>query len=165
MLLKTKLVVLIFPLAVTACGGGVNVVGEGSGEYQPTTSALGQRSEELTDPERDTIWDLFGGNEEPDATVEVNKYLWSASLDVLGFLPIVAADPFTGIISTGYGTPPGGGRAYRATILVQDPALDARSLRVSLQSRSGPVAASTAQAVEDAILARARQLRIRNSQF
>ena len=31
----------------------------------------------------------------------------------------------TGVIVTDYGTPPGGGRAYRATILIQDAALDA----------------------------------------
>jgi hypothetical protein len=60
--------------------------------------------------------------------------------------------------------PPGGGRAYRATIYVQDPALDARSLKVALQSRGGgPVPVETVRAVEDAILTRARQLRIRDS--
>jgi hypothetical protein len=163
MTFNLKLVALISIVSLTACSGSDTVSGESSGGYQPTTSALGQRSEELDDPDRETIWDLFGGNDNPDTIVEVNKYLWAASLDVLNFLPIVAADPFTGIISTGYGTPPGGGRAYRATILIQDPALDARSLRVSLQSRSGPVSASTARAVEDAILARARQLRMRSS--
>jgi hypothetical protein len=63
----------------------------------------------------------------------------------------------------GYGTPPGGSRAYRATVYVQDPALDARSLRVALQTRSGPVNRDTAQQIEDAILTRARQLRIRDS--
>lgn len=92
--------------------------------------------------------------------VAVNRYLWRASLDVLSFLPVRQADPFTGVIVTGYGTPPGGGRAYRATIHVSDPALDARSLSVSLLSRSGPVSAQTRRAVEDAILARARQIRI-----
>jgi hypothetical protein len=92
--------------------------------------------------------------------VAVNRYLWSASLDVLSFLPVQTADPFTGVISTGYGTPPGTGRAYRATIQVTDPALDARSLNVALQTRSGPVAIETQRAVEDAILSRARQLRI-----
>ena len=64
-----------------------------------------------------------------------------------------------------YGTPPGGGRAYRATIYVQDPALDARSLKVSLVSKSGPVDAATVRAVEDAILTRARQLRIRDGKL
>lgn len=92
--------------------------------------------------------------------VAVNRYLWAASLDVLSFLPVESADPFTGVISTGYGTPPGSSRAYRATIQVTDPALDARSLRVALQSRNGPVALETQTAVEDAILLRARQLRI-----
>jgi len=60
-------------------------------------------------------------------TVAVNRYIWNASLDVLSFLPIQSVDPFTGVIVTGFGTPPGGTRAYRATVLVNDPALDARS--------------------------------------
>ena len=92
--------------------------------------------------------------------VAVNKYLWAAAIDVLSFLPIETVDPFTGVIVFGYGTPPGGGKAYRATVHISDPALDARSLSVALQTRSGAVAAETQRAVEDAILARARQLRI-----
>ena len=115
--------------------------------------------------ERETIWDLFGGGPDENVTVEVNKYLWAASLDVLNFLPVQAADPFTGIIVTGYGTPPGGGRAYRATVQVRDPALDARSLEVALATRGGAVAPGTVRAVEDAILTRARQLRIQDSRL
>lgn len=114
---------------------------------------------------------MFGSKQDPSAVnqavrtrgaenVAVNRYLWTASLDVLSFLPVQEADPFTGVIVTGYGTPPGGGRAYRATIHVSDPALDARSLNLSLLTRSGPVSAETQRAVEDAILARARQIRI-----
>ena len=116
-------------------------------------------------PERSTIWDLFANNDDPNITIKVNKYIWNASLDVLNFLPIQAADPFTGIISTGYGTPPGGGRAYKATIYVQDPALDARSLNIALRTRSGVASAETVRAIEDAILTRARQLRIRDSKL
>lgn len=93
-------------------------------------------------------------------TVAVNRYLWTASLDVLNFLPIQSVDPFTGIIVTGFGTPPGGNTAYRATVHISDPALDARSLNVALITRNGPAAAETTRAVEDAILSRARQLRI-----
>ncbi len=92
--------------------------------------------------------------------VAVNRYLWAASLDVLNFLPIESVDPFTGVIVMGYGTPPGGSRAYRATVAITDPALDARSLNVAILTRSGPAAAETTRAVEDAILSRARQLRI-----
>ncbi|GAA3857180.1 DUF3576 domain-containing protein [Celeribacter arenosi] len=100
-----------------------------------------------------------GGRNGIESTVQVNKYIWSAALDVLSFLPVQSADPFTGVIITGYGTPPGGGRAYRATILVSDPALDARALNLSLYSGSGPVSAETVRAVENAILTRARQMR------
>lgn len=113
---------------------------------------------------RSTVWDLFKGSDNPNVTVKVNKYLWNASLDVLNFLPIQSVDPFTGVIVTGYGTPPGGGRSYRATIYIQDPALDARSLKLSLQGSNGAsVAPETVTAVEDAILNRARQLRIADS--
>lgn len=106
-----------------------------------------------------SIFDIFNRNA-PDVSVEVNRYLWNASLDVLNFLPIESVDPFTGVIVFGFGTPPGGGQAYRGTVHIKDPALDARSLTVALQTRSGPVAAGTQRAVEDAILSRARQLRI-----
>lgn len=110
-----------------------------------------------------SLFDAFRGD--GAAGVKVNRFLWTASLQVLDFLPVQSADPFTGVITTGYGTPPGGGRAYRATILISDPALDARSLKVALQSRNGPVAAGTQRAVEDAILARARQLRVNAAKF
>nr|WP_309501383.1 DUF3576 domain-containing protein [uncultured Roseovarius sp.] len=109
-----------------------------------------------------SIFDAFRGDK---TGVKVNRFLWTASLDVLDFLPVQSADPFTGVISTGYGVPPGGGRAYRATILISDPALDARSLNVALQSKGGPVAAGTQRAVEDAILSRARQLRIQAGRY
>ncbi|MCF2871331.1 DUF3576 domain-containing protein [Octadecabacter sp. G9-8] len=113
----------------------------------------------------------FGGNNSEGATqqatrtrgaenVAVNRYLWAASLDVLNFLPVQSVDPFTGVIVMGYGTPPGGNRAYRATIQISDPALDARSLNLAILTRSGPAASETTRAIEDAILSRARQLRI-----
>lgn len=113
---------------------------------------------------RTTLSALFNRGS-PENKVEVNRYIWRAALDVLNFLPIQTVDPFTGLIVTGYGTPPGGGRAYRATVYVSDPALEARSLKVALQTRRGPVSTSTQRAVEDAILARARQLRGEDSRF
>lgn len=110
-----------------------------------------------------SIFDFFRSKD--DAGVKVNRFLWAGSLQVLDFLPIQSADPFTGVISTGYGVPPGGGRAYRATILISDPALDARSLNLSMSTQSGPVDAGTRRAVEDAILSRARQLRIEAGKY
>jgi hypothetical protein len=115
-------------------------------------------------PGESSLLDLFDSSADANTTVEVNKYLWVAAQDVLNFLPVESVDPFTGVIVTGFGTPPGGGRSYRATIFVQDPALDARSLRVSLvSSGGGPVAPDVQEAVEDAILTRARQLRIQDA--
>ena len=119
-----------------------------------------QNAPAATEERRGTVWDLFDNRDDPNVTLEVNKYLWNATFDVLDFLPIQSADPFTGVIVTGYGTPPGGGTAYRATVFIRDPALEARSLNVALATRSGPVPTATLRAVEDAILTRARQLRI-----
>ena len=112
-----------------------------------------------------TLRELFAPKKDFGQLGAVNKYIWNASLDVLNFLPITNVDPFTGVITTGYGTPPGGGRAYRATIYISDPALEARSLKVALMTRSGPANPDTVRAVEDAILTRARQLRGQDSRL
>lgn len=114
---------------------------------------------------RSSLFDFFRNAEDAGRVGAVNKYIWNASLETLDFLPLQSVDPFTGVITTGFGTPPGGGRAYRATILVNDPALDARSLNIALMTRSGPANAATVRAVEDAILTRARQLRQQDSRF
>lgn len=163
-ILKAALILLIC-LGLTACGNRRS--GTGAIPESPSQSdflANNPESAGFTGAGGSTIWDIFGPNT-TDQTVNVNKYLWSASLDVLGFLPVTDVDPFTGVIITGYGTPPGGGRSYRATVHIDDPALDARSLNVSLHTRGGPVSAATTRAVEDAILSRARQLRVRNSRI
>lgn len=166
MTIKTALkitLILATCAGLSACGRG----GGGLGKLP------GDASGNITDSPREgnagayaksSIWDVFGPDK-GDRTVNVNRYLWAASLDVLNFLPVQSVDPFTGVIITGYGTPPGGGRSYRATVHVRDPALDARSLNLALHTRSGPVSAGTARAVEDAILARARQLRIQDSKL
>lgn len=155
---------------LAACGGGglfhrnpTGVAPDATNNANMAeTAAIAHAAGE--DKPRETIWDLFNKNKDPNVTVKVNKYIWNAALDVLNFLPVQSVDPFTGVIVTGYGTPPGGGRSYRATIYVQDPALDARSLKLSLQGPGGSaVAPETVSAVEDAILNRARQLRIADS--
>ncbi|KNG93508.1 DUF3576 domain-containing protein [Pseudaestuariivita atlantica] len=151
------------------CGAGLAVLAAcGPNFAERTKSAEELRDEVLYEDRRrpsSRLRDILFNRTDPAKIGAVNKYLWNASLEVLSFLPVQSVDPFTGVIVTGYGTPPGGGRAYRATILVSDPALDARSLSVALQTRSGPVSAATLRAVEDAIMTRARQLRDRDSGF
>lgn len=178
MTLRTSLriaAIVLAGLGLAGCGGGIGSGDSGlfgGGKSAPRTpeeeAALELQRQNLQgyeDKDRETIWSLFTNSDNPNTTVEVNKYLWQASLEILNFLPIESVDPFSGVIITGYGTPPGGGKAYRATIYVQDPALDARSLKVALASKSGQVAPSTVRAVEDAILTRARQLRVRDGKL
>ena len=150
-------------LSVGACGR----LGFGSlAGGKPVSEGSYATREQRLEGETTSLRELFASSADPNVTVGVNKYLWNAALDILNFLPIQSVDPFTGVIVTGYGTPPGGGRSYRATVYVQDPALDARSLRVSLQtSGGGAVSRETQRAVEDAILTRARQLRIQDGRL
>ena len=149
--------------ALSACGT-LGSIGSPASERPEVYTNSNNPANIETDPSN-TIWSLFRNNTN-GTQVAVNKYLWSASLEVLNFLPVQSIDPFTGVIVTGYGTPPGGGTSYRATVLVDDPALDARSLNLSLQTRGGrAVSKATARAVEDAILSRARELRIRDNKF
>lgn len=159
-----RAVPVLVALSLAACGSGQNT---GGGKRGLFSMAPAQGDQRQNGAEREsTIWDLFGNRDAGNQQVAVNRYLWNASLDVLDFLPIQSVDPFTGVIVTGYGTPPGGGRAYRATVRVSDPALDARSLKLSLQGPGGAaIAPDTVRTVEDAILTRARQLRVRDGQL
>jgi hypothetical protein len=160
-----KAVVLVaLVLALSACGGRIGgMFGSANRE------AAGRVAEREVLQERQrasggtgSIWDLFSNNRDPGAQVNVNRYIWVAALEVLDFLPVETVDPFSGIFTTGFGTPPGGGRPYRATVHVTDAALDARSLNLALITRAGPASPDTVRAVENAILNRARQLRIRD---
>ena len=158
--------IMILGFGLSACGG-FNL-----GQSDPSVESAADREirefrerEMQQRPGESTLLDLFTNADDPNVTIEVNKYIWNAAQEILNFMPVEAADPFSGVLVYGYGRPPGGGRAYRATVYVQDPALDARSLNVALQTRSGPASVDTVRAIEDAILTRARQLRIRDGRL
>ncbi len=154
-------------LSVAGCGTvGGWFADNDPGSAAPATREMAEMGQRADGRRPNTIWSLFSGGADANTTVGVNRYIWNASLEVLNFLPVQSVDPFSGVIVTGFGTPPGGGRAYRATVYVRDPALDARSLTVALQGAGGaPVANETVRAVEDAILTRARQLRARDARL
>ena len=105
------------------------------------------------------LGDIFksGGDE----IGSVNKYLWQASIEVLSFLPINSADPFSGIIVFGKGKAPGSSQFYDATVYISDPALDARSLSVTVRSSDGTISSAAKREIESAVLSRARQLRLK----
>jgi hypothetical protein len=124
--------------------------------------ALERRNEEQEISD-ESIFDLFRQRGDADRQVAVNRFLWQASLDTLSFLPVEQADPFSGLLVTGWGTVNAAG-PFRVTVYISDPALDARALKVAAFRLSGgravPVGDAGNRALEDAILTRARQMRI-----
>lgn len=120
---------------------------------------------------------LFGGpNYNPDtggdgAGIGVNSFLWRASLDTLSFMPLTSADPFGGVIITDWYTPPQTpGERFKISAFILDRSLRADGVRISVfrqtQQSPGnwvdsPVGDTMATDLENTILTRARQLRIR----
>jgi uncharacterized protein DUF3576 len=102
--------------------------------------------------------------------IGVNSYLWRASLDTISFMPLASADPFGGVIITDWYTPAETpDERLKVNIVILGRQLRADGVRASvfrqLRDSSGTwadaaVAPETATELEDAILTRARQLRI-----
>ncbi len=101
-------------------------------------------------------------------TIGVNSYLWRASLDALGFMPLLQTDSNGGVIVTDwYVNPAAPDERMKVTVTILDRDLRADALRVAALrqvSRGGqwveaPVQAATVQKLEDVILTRARDLR------
>lgn len=99
----------------------------------------------------------------------VNSYLWRASLDTVSFMPLSSADPFGGVILTDWYTPqetPNERFKLNVFILNRQLKSDAIQVKVFRQIRSGgswkdaPAAEGSSRQLEDAILTRARQIRV-----
>lgn len=102
-------------------------------------------------------------------TLGVNSYLWHATLDTLRFMPLASADPFGGVIITDwYSAPEDPNERMKVTVYILDRNLRADGLKIAVfrqtSSTSGWVDAQvnpdTATKLEDAILTRARELRL-----
>ncbi len=102
-------------------------------------------------------------------TLGVNSYLWHATLDTLSFMPLASADPFGGVIITDwYSAPEAPNERMKVTIYILDRRLRADGLKIAVfrQSHSADgwvdaqVSADTATKLEDAILTRARELKL-----
>lgn len=110
------------------------------------------------------------GKGDEKGRLPVNKYLWQGALDTLSFLPLASTDPFTGVIATDWGaTPEAPGERFKVTAYILNSALSAAALKVAVyrevKSDEGvwlpaQVSPETARKLEDAILTRARQIRI-----
>jgi len=102
-------------------------------------------------------------------TLGVNSYLWHATLDTLAFMPLASADPFGGVIITDwYSAPADPNERMKVTIYILDRRLRADGIKIAVfrQTHTGDTWADaqvnpqTATKLEDAILTRARELRL-----
>jgi hypothetical protein len=102
-------------------------------------------------------------------TLGVNSYLWHASLDTLAFMPLSSADPFGGVIITDwYSAPDDKNERMKVTVYILDRRLRADGIKIAVfrQTNAGGVWADAAvnpdmsTRLEDAILTRARELRL-----
>ena len=114
-----------------------------------------------------------GSNEEAGAQLPVNKFLWRATLDTLAFLPLASTDPYGGVIVTDWGaTPQSPAERFKVSAFITSAALKPQSLRVVVNKQqkddlgqwvAAPVAPETSRKLENAILTRARQIKIENA--
>jgi hypothetical protein len=132
----------------------------------PVLAACGGGGETSTDMETGATIVAGGPGK---MTLGVNSYLWRAALDTLSFMPLASADPFGGvIISDWYVAPNAPDERLKVTIYISDRNLRADGLKVVVfrQTRNGAAwsdaaaTPDTAHKLEDAILTRARELRL-----
>jgi hypothetical protein len=101
--------------------------------------------------------------------IGVNSFLWRASLDTVSFMPLASADPFGGVIITDWYAPPDSqDERFKINIFILDRTLRSDGIRAKVfkqkQASGTWVDQQTDEALhrqlEDAILTRARQMRI-----
>jgi hypothetical protein len=117
---------------------------------------------------------LMGGHKAgaPAAAIGVNGYLWRASLDTLAFMPLSSADPYGGLIVTDwYANPEKPDERFKCTVYILDTRLRADGLKVTVFKQvkdangawvDSAASDQTAIDIENAILTKARQLRLSN---
>lgn len=120
---------------------------------------------------------IFGGKRSEDpggGGIGVNSYLWRASLDAISFMPLASADPFGGVIITDWYSPPETpDERFKLNIYIMGRQLRADGIKAAVfrQRRDGAgawadasVEPKTTTEFENAILTRARQMRIDTAQ-
>jgi hypothetical protein len=106
---------------------------------------------------------------EGQRTLGVNSYLWHATLDTLRFMPLASADPFGGVVITDwYSAPEAPTERLKVTVYILDRSLRADGLKIAVFRQTqangawadAQVSPDTATKLENAILTRARELRL-----
>ncbi len=173
MLLKTPLSLLAcvaISLALVACGGSAS-----GPDYDPGETAGSNRN--VLNPQDDPNDRLFagfpfmgGGKKSGNSGIGVNTYLWRATLDTLAFMPLATIDSSGGVIITDWhASPEAPQERFKVTVYILDTRLRADGIKVTVfrQENTGSggwrdaaVSGDTAASLENAILVRARQLKV-----
>jgi hypothetical protein len=118
---------------------------------------------------------LFGGSssargQQTGGGIGVNNFLWRASLDSIAFMPLASADPFGGVIVTDWHSlPEAPSERLKVNVFILGRELRADGVRAAVfrQRREAngtwadvAVDEGTVSRLEDAILTRARELRL-----
>ncbi|MCK5374515.1 MAG: DUF3576 domain-containing protein [Alphaproteobacteria bacterium] len=103
------------------------------------------------------------------SAIGVNSFLWRATLDTVSFMPLASADPFGGVILTDWYTDtqkPNERIKINAFVMGRELRADGIRVRTFRQVKKGNTwndaqnSEETARKLEDAVLSRARELRI-----
>jgi hypothetical protein len=164
------------PAALIALAAALAVAGCSSDEPGASYRTSPEYRDEAGERPRDTVIPggitLFSdsGGSGREGAVAVNAFLWRAALDTLAFMPLASADPFGGvIISDWYAPPDTPNERFKVNIYILGRALRADGLKVTVfrQTRDAmdrwtdaAVGAEVATEFENAVLARARELRL-----
>lgn len=164
--MKSFPILILAALALVACSD------------TKTESAGAPKSREDTQKEArgkitgDDGWVIAGGKKKDTSgggAIGVNGYLWRATLDTLSFMPLISADPFGGVIITDwYEDPKTPGERFKVNALILDGSLRADGVKIAVfkqRSEKGSwrdqkVDDALARQLEDAVLTRARQLKV-----
>ncbi len=157
-------------LSLAACGGVQKEEKYPTGADRAATGGnnIYEEPESIFGPEGLRV---FGGKDkdEGETGIGVNAFLWRAALDTVSFMPLASADPFGGTILTDWYSPPETpNERFKLNVLILSKRLKSDGVRVQVfrqvkrggEWRDREVADDTGPKLEDAILTRARQLRI-----
>ena len=163
--------VAILALGLSACGMADTDSATRGSKHDEGSSAAKQR-ESLFGERGLNLGTLFGDqkDEGSGSGIAVNSFLWRASLDTIAFMPLSSADPFGGVIITDWYSPPDSpGERFKINVYILDRQLRADGIRASVfrqrldtanQWAEAPVDKATPIELENAILTRARELRV-----
>ena len=133
-------------------------------KYEGLGKLFGEEAFELGDGGKST--------KSSDVGIGVNSFLWRAALDVLSFMPLKSVDPFGGVILTDWYTASHTPKErIKIDVLILSRKLRADGLKVTVfcqkldqgQWINQPPNNAIAEKVEEAILAKAREFRIKSN--